>query len=103
MSRKFVLTATCYNKRGQKIAKATNSYTRTHPIQDHFAQLCGMKERPYLHAEIAALLKCKGVVPYSIHVERYKKDGSPALAAPCPICAKAIKAWGVKHTTFTGM
>jgi tRNA(Arg) A34 adenosine deaminase TadA len=100
---RHLLKATVRDKRGRILAIAHNSYAKTHPLQDHFAQLCGMKERPYLHAEIAALLKCKGVVPYSIHVERYKKDGTPALAAPCPICAKAIKAWGVKHTTFTGM
>ena len=96
-----LLTAKCYDKHGTLIAKASNSYTQTHPIQAHFAKLCGKPDLIYLHAEIAALLKCGKRKPYSIFVERFKKDGSPGLAKPCAICERAIKAWGVKYVTYT--
>ena len=95
------LKATVRDKKGRVIATAVNSYRKTHPIQQYFAKLCGVENRAWLHAEIAALLKCKEVVPHSIHIERYWKDGTPALAAPCPICVKAIKAWGVKYISYT--
>ena len=98
---KHLLTASCYDKRGTLISRAVNSYTRTHPVQATFAKQVGMPMCTYLHAEIAALLKCGRRVPYSITIERYKKDGSPGNAKPCPICEAAIKAWGVRRVTFT--
>lgn len=96
-----LITATVRDKRGRVLSVATNQYGKSHPLQRHFAQLCGEDERVYLHAELSALLRCRDKVPYSIHVERYTKDGQPALAAPCPICRKALAAFGVKHITYT--
>jgi tRNA(Arg) A34 adenosine deaminase TadA len=101
MSRVHVLKASVFDKKGRLIASATNQYKKSHPIQAHFAKLAGLPERQYLHAEIAALLRCKTKQPYSIHVERYKRNGSPALAAPCPVCLQAIKAWKVQQITYT--
>ncbi len=101
MSRRHSLKATVRDKRGNVIAVAYNNYRKTHPLQSHFAKLAGLPERQYLHAEIAALLRCKTKQPYSIHVERYKRNGSPALAAPCPVCLQAIKAWKVQQITYT--
>jgi len=98
---RHLITATVRDKRGRVLSVATNQYGKTHPLQRHFAQLCGEDERVYLHAEINALLKCRGRLPHSVHVERYTKDGLPALAAPCAICQRALSAFGVKHITYT--
>ena len=98
---KHLVRATCYDKRGRVISTATNNYARTHPLQKHFAVLSGTPERTYLHAETLALLRCRSVVPYRIHIERYTKDGKSALAAPCPMCRAAIAAYGVTQTTYT--
>lgn len=100
-SRQHLITATAYDKRGRLLARATNNYRKTHPLQAHFASLAGEPERQYLHAELAVLLRCKDVVPHEIRVERYKRDGSPANAAPCPVCKLAIKQWGVQRVIFT--
>ena len=44
-------------------------------------------EKIYLHAEIEALVKLRDWGrAYRIVVERYAKNGKPALAKPCPIC-----------------
>ena len=99
---RHLITATVRDKRGRVLSVATNQYGKSHPLQRHFAMLCGEDERVYLHAELSALLRCRDKIPYSIHVERYTKDGHPALAAPCPICRKALAAFGVKHITYTG-
>jgi len=100
MSR-HIVRATCYDRKGRVISTAVNNYRRTHPIQKHFAQLSGFPEREYLHAEIAALLRCRSVRPYKIFVERYYKDGKPAIAKPCPICSLACKSWGVSVISYT--
>lgn len=98
---KHQLIARVYDKRGTLISVATNSYTKSHPIQAHFAKLAGQEDRIYLHAEVAALLKCGTKKPHSIHIERRKKDGSLGNAQPCPICLKAIKHWGVTQVSFS--
>ena len=98
---KFNIVATCYDKRGRMIGYGVNSYTKTHPLMANLAKGTPKPDSHYLHAEVAALLHCGTKKPHSIHVQRYKKDGSPALAKPCPICMKAIKLWGVKHVTYT--
>lgn len=101
MSKKHEITAICYDKKGRLLATAKNSYTRSHPVQKHFAKLAGENERIYLHAEIAALLRCGDKKPHSILVRRYKADGSPANAKPCATCALALKAWNVGVIKFT--
>lgn len=98
---KHELKATCYDKKGKVISTAANNYRKSHPIQAFFAKQAGNPEAVFLHAEVAALLKCGVKKPYRIHVERYLKDGSPALAMPCKSCEKAIKAWKVSEVTYT--
>ena len=100
MSR-HALLAKCFDKRGTLIAQATNSYTRTHPLMAKFGREVGQSERVYLHAELAALLKCGDRKPYKLFVERRKKDGSYGTAKPCAICERAIAAWGVKRVEYT--
>jgi hypothetical protein len=63
---KHRIVARVYDRRGTLIAQATNSYEKTHPIQAHFAKLCGKPDSIYLHAEVAALLKCGLKRPYSM-------------------------------------
>ena len=61
-----------------------------------------MGDKVFLHAEIAALSRLKSFhKPYKIVVERYKEDGTQAMAKPCPICMEAIKAHGIQRIEFT--
>ena len=99
---KHVIRATIFDKRGRILSTATNNYLRSHPIQARFAKAAGEPLRVFLHAEIAALIKLKeNDRPYHISVERYTKDGKPALAAPCAVCLAAIKHYNlvkIEHT-----
>jgi hypothetical protein len=38
---KPMIRATIFDKKGRKVATATNSYTKTHPLQKHYAEACG--------------------------------------------------------------
>lgn len=94
------IEATIYNAKGHIIAKAVNSYTKTHPKQAKFAKLANNPEAVYLHAEIAALVKCRQK-PHRISVVRYMRDGTTANAEPCAICKLAIKEAGIKFVEFS--
>lgn len=99
---RHVIKATIFDRRGNVLARAVNSYTRTHPIQAAFAKAGGCPERIYLHAEIAALIKLKeNDRPYRIAVERYTKDGKPANSAPCPVCLAALKHYKIVKVEHT--
>ncbi len=101
---KHDVVATVYDKRGKVLACCHNSYTKTHPIQAHYAKMAGGRfvEKIYLHAEIAAIIKAKGEGDaYKIKIERYSKDGSPRNAKPCPVCELAIKEAGISFVEYT--
>lgn len=88
------------DRRGKILSIGKNSYIKTHPMQAKFARECGQKERIYLHAELAALLRWDKPV-YKLFVARFDKKGATKLAAPCKICQRAIRAFGVKTVEYT--
>jgi deoxycytidylate deaminase len=91
------ITAVIYNKRGRIIAIGKNSYIKTHPLQAKYANRVNEKERIYLHAEIAALVKLKDwSEAYKIVVVRLNRAGVPVSAKPCPGCQLAIREAGIK-------
>lgn len=94
-NRQYEIVAEVFDRRQRLIARATNSYHKTHPLQKYFAEKVGQPHREFLHAEIAALLKCKDKKPYSIKVWRKGPRGELRCSKPCPICMEAIKAWGI--------
>lgn len=97
---KHTVTATVYDKRGRILSKAMNSYEKTHPRQAKLAIKVGIPEKLYLHAEVLALLRCRGRA-YKIRVERRNRQGQTRLAKPCPICELAIKQAGVKFVEYS--
>lgn len=96
-----ILVAKAFDRKGRLIATATNSYKKTHPLMLHFGKQVGCEDRVFLHAEVAALLKCKDKEVYELHIERRKRNGEPGMAKPCPICERALLAFGVKKVSYT--
>lgn len=87
------LTAYIFDKRGRVLSIGKNSYVKTHPLQGKHAQKVGNPERIYLHAEIAAIAKCRSLnKAHRILITRFGAGGEPRLARPCEICMSAIKA-----------
>lgn len=100
MKRRYRVIATLYDKRGRVLSKAENSYEKTHPKQARNAKRVGEPAKIYLHAELSAIIRCRGV-PHKISIERYDNDGNPVLAKPCKICELAIKEAGIKRVEYT--
>lgn len=98
-----LMKATIFDRKGNVLAIGFNSYSKTHPLQFKLACKCGNPDRSYLHAEIDAIRKLKSNTDYAyrIYVERYFKNGKPALAKPCEICQLAIKKVKIKHIEYT--
>jgi len=85
-----------------KIGAAANNTTKTQPIQAKIAKTVGRLLCCQMHAEIAALVKCKfDVNATTIYIARVLKNGKSALAKPCPICDEAIKMTNIKNVFYT--
>lgn len=96
------ITAIIYDKRGRVLSVGKNSYIKTHPLQAKYAHKVGLPEKQYLHAEIAAIVRCRDLQKaHRIEVLRVGRDGSLLLAKPCPVCQTAIKAAGIKNIEHT--
>lgn len=86
--------------RGRVVATATNSATKTHPFQAKLADRVGRPEKTVLHAEVAALVRCRSQVD-TIVVARVDKAGRLRLSKPCPVCALAIREAGIQNVYFS--
>lgn len=99
---RYNITAIVKDKRGRPLAVGRNSYVKTHPLQAKASKAVGGKERTYLHAEIAALLKVKDwTKAYQLEVYRYDALGAPALAKPCKCCQWVIQQTSIKKVIHT--
>lgn len=96
------LTAIIYNKKGKILSIGKNSYSKTHPLQALHASKQGMPERIFLHAEIAAIVKCPDLTKaYRMHVIRVNKEGRLMYAKPCAVCMSAINSINLKQIDWS--
>ena len=87
-----------------------NSY-KSHPLQARFSKRVGEEHKIHVHAEVSVLAKAlKEWNPYfntsnldgfTLYIARVLKDGTPALAKPCPGCLAAITEFNIKHVEYT--
>lgn len=102
MSTRQNITAIIYDRRDRVLSIGKNSYVKTHPLQARYAQKAGEPYKVHLHAEIAAIVKCKNLKKaHKISVFRYNKQDRPMLARPCPICMSAIRAAKIPKVEWT--
>lgn len=96
------MTAIIYDKRGRVLSVGSNSYVKTHPMMAVHARRAGEPHKVFLHAEVAAIVRCKDLSKaHTMSIFRYLEDGSPASARPCTICCSAIKEAGIKFVEHT--
>lgn len=103
MSRtQFNLTAIIYDKRGKVLSVGKNSYIKTHPQMKLHGEKVGLPNKLFLHAEVAAIVKCRDLSKaHKIVVMRFDKTGIGRNAKPCPVCQSAIDAAGIKFIEHT--
>lgn len=97
---KFKFGCVVLDKRGNIVAHAKNSMSKTHPIQEKFARRIGRPDAKFLHSEMRALIRAKCDV-HTLIVVRLLADGKMGLAKPCKICSSAIDFAGVKNVLFS--
>ena len=86
------------------ITQGVNQDTKSHPFQAKLADMVGLSEKIYLHAEISALVKCKSEAD-TIVVARLGGHNGDELrnAKPCKICELALREAGIKNVYYTQM
>lgn len=84
--------AVATDSRNNIIAEGGNYYRETHPLQQHYASMCGCAYRNTLHAEINLFVKLKRQrkTCNKIFIARSDYLQRPLLAKPCVICTTAI-------------
>jgi deoxycytidylate deaminase len=101
-SQRQQITAVIYDRRGRVLSVGQNSYHKTHTLQAHHAKKVGEPEKIYLHAEVAAIVRCPDLTKaYRIFVSRWDRQGRSQLAAPCAVCRSAIEAAGIRMVEHT--
>lgn len=96
------ITAIIRDKKGKVLSIGKNSYIKTHPKQAKHAAMVGLPEKVFLHAEMAAIIRCKKLSKaHTIEVIRFNKNGELANAKPCPVCKSAIKEAGIPHVKWS--
>lgn len=86
--------------RNRVVMAATNLEKKSHPVQAKFANKAGLREKIYLHAEIAALIKCKEQAD-TIVVARVNCFDDLRMAKPCPICQLALREAGIEKVFYS--
>lgn len=97
-------------KRSKIISAATNSYTKTHPVQkwaaERTARLYNQKDyslKQYLHCEINAIIKAKGELADTVVVCRIGGHGGKELreSRPCKICSAFLIQHGIYNVHYS--
>lgn len=89
--------AACIVHRGSVLCIGHNKL-KTHPMMQQFTD---NPKKVYLHAEIDAIVKfvrsygTELLSKCELYVLRLNKRGEIASSRPCPVCAKAIEAFGL--------
>lgn len=94
---KHNLTAVIYDKRGYVLSIGKNSMIKTHPKQKELSVKAGYPQKEFIHAEVAAILKCRDLTKaYRIRVTRVGRSGELLLAMPCNVCMPYIRESGIE-------
>lgn len=101
MKKRYAITASAFDSKGRLICTKNNLYSKTHPLQKHFAELAGEPYKESLHAEIHCLISSKDTPVHRIVIMRYDSFGNLKLAAPCKTCRTAIESYGVKEVYYS--
>lgn len=83
---------------GPRVLSLGINSLRSHPRQiNPYTNLQGLS----IHAELAAILRCKNTRGADLFVGRILRDGSPALAKPCHSCQAIIREAEIRRVYYS--
>ena len=100
------IAAAVFTKKGYCVATSTNQ-KKTHYLQAYYNATMPFSRTPYLHAEMAALLKARWQVGEqrlkgcTLCVARKLNCNGYGMARPCAACRAAIIDMGIKRVVYT--
>jgi tRNA(Arg) A34 adenosine deaminase TadA len=100
-NKKQNICAIIVDKKDRILSIGFNSYKKSSTFQKKYADRVGKFYSIFNHAEIDAIKKINGGIPYSIYIARTNKKGESCLSSPCPICSLAIQEAGIKNIYYT--
>jgi len=101
-SKRYEIIATAFDRKGRILGAGVNEYKRSHPLMKVYAEKAGESSmKIFKHAEFSAVLAAGNKQIHSLLVQRFKANGEPALALPCPTCQAMLKDFGVKVVKYT--
>ena len=97
MKMRYHFKAIITDKKNNVLSIGENNYNKSHPYMAKMAMACGEDKKIFLHAEIAAIVKCRELKKAdSIYIHRIRNNGDIELANPCKICKGANRLLGLK-------
>lgn len=100
--KRYEIVATAFDRKGKVIGTGVNEYWRSHPMMKLYAEKAGESScKIFKHAELSAVLSAGNKEIHSLLVQRFKNNGEPALAMPCPTCQAMIKDLDIKFVRYT--
>ena len=93
---KYKVYAVAYDKRNRIVAKAENSYVKSHPLQARYGKEADKSYKIYLHAEIAAIIRAKGKEIHKLKITCFDIKGRIKPSKPCDVCMLAINEAKIK-------
>lgn len=90
------------DKKGKVLSIAANNYEKSSPFMYKYAKQVGLEDKIFWHAECKAIKQLADTTKaHKIYIARVTRSGKIGIAAPCPVCAAAIKDTGISCVEFT--
>lgn len=103
MKKRYVIQASCFDRKGNLLSTAVNDYNKSSPFMAKFAKLAGEPEKVYWHAEALAIyraLKKKQKID-TVVVLRYDSLGHMKNARPCNVCSYICKFFDIPNVIYS--
>lgn len=103
MKTRYVITASCFDKKGRLISTGQNDYKKSSTFMKRWAELAGEPYKIYWHSECRAIYRAlkQGKDIHSIVVTRYDSKGNFRNAKPCKTCMACIRFFNIPFIYFS--
>lgn len=103
MKTRYVITASCFDRKGRLISTANNDYKKSSTFMKKFADLANEPYKVYWHAECHSIYKAvkQSKDIHSLVVTRFDSKGNFRNAKPCNVCMQAIKFYDIPEVYYS--